>query len=258
MGKEKNKTNPYVLFLIAAVLVVAAWLMRSFPILVFVALSPLFAIADHAEEDNIRNKLDLVGVALALGFWAAHFFETSSITWSMFQAIAFTLAFVVYAFARQNLGARLGKLPLVLFWLALEYLFLKLPPFKTESLFLADGLALKPDWFRWTIQTGYIGVSCWILFSNLIFYHAAFQKGFQLPYAIGFCVVVAAPLIYSYTLNEPGIERGTMEALYAHLEQPQDIPAFYLGKGEWTARTAAWISVLIVLFALVKSNTRKK
>jgi len=254
MGKQKSKPNVYLLFAIGTSLLVAAWLMRSFPLLIFAGLAPLFAISDHAEEDRIWNKLELVGVALAISLWAAHIFNTDFLIQSLIQCIALTLTFVTYTFARQNLGTRLGKLPLVLFWLALEYLFPKLRLHKEVS-FLADSLVLKTDWYRWTIHTGYLGVSCWVLLTNLLFYHAIFQRGVQIPYLVLFCLAIAAPIVYSYTLDEQGIGRLAMESLYANSEASTVV---YAERGEWIVRTATWVSGLIILFTIVKSNTRKK
>lgn len=256
MAKEKDKLNPYLLFSIGAILLVAAWLMRSFPILIFAALAPLMAIADHADEENSWNKMELVGVALALGFWAGHVFATSSVIYAMIQSILFALVFVLYAYVRFNLGSRLGKLPLVFFWLALEYVVLKSGQ-TSNATFLADSLAVKMDWIRWTGYTGYLGVSAWILLANLFLYQALLNRGLQLPYLVVFCLVVAAPIIYSYTLEDSGtIGRESMIQFYRGAVDTS-LPASYVEKAEWTARTAAWISVLIALFALVKSNTRK-
>lgn len=255
MAKEKNKINPYVLCLMASALLVAAWLMRSFPVVIFAALAPLFAISDHAANDNVWNKLELAGVALAIAIWTGHLFAAGAVVYSLLQAIAVTLTFVAYAFTRQSLGARLGKLPLLLFWLALEYAFLKLQA-ASYVVFLADSMQLKTDWFRWTEKTGYLGVSLWILLANLTFYHALFQNGFRLPFLLAFIVIVVAPIVYSYSLNNTAIDRTAMVSFYQG--GGGALPAFYLEKGEWIPRTSAWISVLIILFALVKNNTTKK
>lgn len=255
MAKEKNKINPYALCLLACALLVAAWLMRSFPVVIFAALAPLLAISDHAAKDNVWNKLELAGVAVAIAIWAGHLFAAGAVVYSLLQAIAVTLTFVVYAFTRQSLGARLGKLPLLLFWLALEYAFLKLQV-ASYVIFLADSMQLKTDWFRWTEKTGYLGVSLWILLANLAFYHALLQNGLRLPFLLAFAVIVAAPIVYSYTLSNTAIGRSAMVTFYQGNGGPW--PEFYVEKGEWIPRTSAWISVLIILFALVKNNTTKR
>jgi hypothetical protein len=254
MGKEKNRINPYVLGVAGAALLTGAWLMRSLPLFIFVGIAPLFALTDRAQKDNRWNKLELVGVALAISLWAGWIFATEFLVNALLEAIAITVVFVGFTFVRQSLGARVGKIPLILFWLALEYLFLKLH-FTNQVLFLADTLQLKKEWYAWTDQTGYLGLSLWILMVNFVLYLGSFQQGIRVPYLVLFIVLLIAPIIYSYTLtNESVLSRPAMEALY--YTNQSEMPV-YQDRGEWISRTAAWISVLIVLFAIVKHNTSK-
>lgn len=255
MGKEKNKINPYVLGVGAAALLTGAWLMRSLPIFIFVGIAPLFALTDHAQKDNRWNKLELVGVALAISLWAGWVFASEFVVNALLEAIAITVVFVGFTAVRQWLGAKLGKLPLILFWLALEYVFLKLH-FTNQVLFLADALQLKKEWYAWTDKTGYLGISLWILVVNFALYLGTLQQGIRVPYLVLFLVLLVAPIVYSYTLtNESVLGRAEMEVLY---QTNQAASSSYQDKGEWITRTAAWISVLIILFAIVKHNTAKK
>lgn len=256
MAKETNKINPYLLALIAVALLSAAWLMKSFPILIFAGLAPLFAITDYAQKENSWNKLETVGVALAISWWAGWMFAPTQIVASLVIAIALTLLFVIYAFTLQSLGQRLGKLPLILFWLALEYVVLKVK-LGNEVLFLADSLQLKTSWYQWTGETGYLGLSLWILLANLMLYHGILQKGVQPIFLVAFGVIVVTPIIYSLVLtNAEPITRTVMTSFYETNEI--SVPGVYSERGEWISRTATWISVLIVLYAAVKRNTSKK
>jgi hypothetical protein len=144
----------------------------------------------------------------------------------------------LFAVADRNDSLKqLGKLPLILFWLAIEYLMLK---FAGENgFFLADAVSSKPGWLRWTIYTGYTGASLWILVVNLCVYLALFRKW---QYAAILVIVIVGPILYSYSLPpDPGLR----------MEPHQ-------GNGEWIPRTAAWISVLILLSAFTKEFIRKK
>ena len=116
MAKENKKISsskvgyevgPWLLFFIATGLLIAGWLMRSFPVLIFTALAPLFAIADKAHtEDKFWNYAELVLIALTLSLLAGHLFQLSFLISSMIQAIGFTLAFVGYGFVHQSLGPK--------------------------------------------------------------------------------------------------------------------------------------------------------
>ena len=129
---------------------------------------------------------------------------------------------------------RLGKLPLILLWLAVEYIAL----WFGENFFLGRAFAEKEEWIRWATYTGFSGVSLWILIANLLLYRADFLDGRpKWIYAAVFVIVIVGPILYSYTLPpKPAIEV----------------------ENEWIARTAAWISVLILLSAFVKQFIRKK
>ncbi len=257
MAKKKHKQlNPLALAGMAAGLLIAAWLMQSLPVFIFVALAPLLAVAEQADEANIWNKAELIAIALSLGYWAASLFQMEGLVPALVQGIAFTLCFVAFAFAKKHLGTRLGTLPLLLFWLAIEYLLLKFSLFDRAA-FLADSLRLKSDWTKWTIHTGYLGISLWILLANFSLHRAFFQGKINWLFLIAFFVVIVAPFGYNISLNTAGINREALETLY-DIGAIDLLPAQYINRGEWTSRTAAWISVLILLFALVKSNTRKK
>src|SRR6186713_2679064 len=126
MAKE-NKLNPFILFLIATLLLTASWLMKSFPIFIFAGFAPLFALTDQIKKEEVFwESFEWILMALCISFFAAHFFSIHQLTAVFIQAIAFTLSFIAYKFAKQNLGDRLGKLPILFFWLGLEYIFLKL------------------------------------------------------------------------------------------------------------------------------------
>jgi apolipoprotein N-acyltransferase len=266
MAKENKRTaaakggyevNPWLLFFIATALLVTSWLMKSFPILIFVALSPLFALADKIHsEDKFWNYAELILIALALSLLAGHIFQLQYLIVSMIQAIGFTLAFVGYGFVHQSLGPRAGKITIIILWLAIEYIFLKLQ-WPADSLFLADAIQLKTDWLNWTFHTGYLGSSLWILLANLILYLAVFKSGrINWIWLILFLGLLAAPILFSFTSELSGINREEMITLYSNTLG--DLKTVYLKRGEFIPRTAAWISVLIFIFALVKNKTQKK
>lgn len=250
--------HAWILFALAAALLTAGWLMQPFPILIFVGFAPLFAITDQAKiHTSPWNRFELILLALGISFFAAVFYDTSTLVFVLAQAIAFTLAFVGYSFAYQSLGSRLGKFTIIFFWLALEYLFLKLPWAKQDSIFLADALKLQPNWLNWTYHSGYLGASLWILCVNLVFYKSFFyKKTFNVYLFILAILMVAAPILTSYQIEPDGISREQMIALYS--QETLGSEDQYFKRGELVARTAAWISVLIILLSFVKNQTRKK
>jgi hypothetical protein len=254
MAKKTSKANPYLLCVMGAVLLGAAFLMGPFPVLIFAGLAPLFAIVDHSEGDFFWNKLELVGAALFVGFFAAHVTHSERVVPALLQAIAYTIGFGAYNFTHQSLGTRLGRIPLIAFLLSLEYVGLKSGA-GSSMVFLADALRFKPEWVRWTFETGYLGISLWILAANHLLYLGLFRKGWSPGWLIGFVIAVIGPIVYSYTLTIKGVDRTTMLLLY---QQVASGAGQYSLSGEWIPRTAAWISALILVFAFVKSYIQKK
>jgi hypothetical protein len=256
MVKENkgHRINPYILFATATALLSAGFLMRSFPVLAFAGLAPLFAITDHTTDNNFWNKLELIWVSIIIALFAWYQFDFGMALPVLLQGIAITMAFGAYTYSRKGLGAGLGKLPLILFWLATEYLLLKFFADK-PVFFLADAVYGKTDWLRWTNSTGYLGASLWILTANFALYLGLFQKGLRVAYLVIFLIVIVGPIFYSYTLQSDYVARLNMLLLY--MNDPASAEG-YNARGEWIPRTAAWISVLILLSAFVKDNIRKK
>jgi apolipoprotein N-acyltransferase len=258
MAKKNNLIqNPWVLFTIATLLLSAGWLMKSFPILIFVGFAPLFAISDQAKDHtSLWNRFELILLSLTLCLFSARLFDTQWLVVVLAQAIVFTLSFVGYSFAYQSLGNKLGKFTVIFFWLGTEYLLLKLP-WSENTLFLADALLLQSTWLTWTYHLGYLGASLWILVVNLIFYLSFFHKkefnGYYLAFGIALTIL---PILFSYQSESLGISRNEMITLYT--QGTSDVTTNYAKQGELIARTAAWISVLIILLSLVKNKTRKK
>ena len=258
MAKKNNAIwNPWGLFALSSVLLVAGWLMKSFPALIFVGIAPLFAISDHANTSkNPWNRFELILLALAGALFAGILFDLHLLVLVLAQAIALTLTFVGYSFAYQHLGSRLGKFTIIFFWLGIEYLFLALP-WREQTIFLADSLNLYPDWTKWTHHVGYLGISLWILIVNLVFYLSFFQtKTFQVYLFILAIILIILPPLLSYQLDTPGVNRLQMISFYTNESNILDAQNFM--QGEVVAKTSAWVSVLVVLLSFVKYQTQKK
>jgi hypothetical protein len=251
---ESERINIWWLFLGGSLLLSAGWLMRSFPIFMFIGLAPFFAILDHTlESENFWEHAETILMGLAISFFAAFLFDTSSMVTVLILAIVFTLPFIGFAFIHENLGARTGKFIIIFIWLGLEYLIIKLQ-WPAKAFFLADSLSNWPSWFRWNSETGYLGASAWILASNWLVYTGVLRNGLNWPLIILAVIVIAGPMVYSLTIEAKPIFRETMMELYS---REAALTKGYAAKGELVARTCAWVSVLILLFAGVKSRISK-
>jgi len=260
----KNNSNPFqnvlVLFATATFLLSAAGLMKSFPVLIFTGLAPLFAISDSAKDKSTPwNHIELILLALTISLFCTSFFDTQKIMFVLAEAIMLALAFAGYAFSYQSLGTRLGKFTIIFFWLALEYLMLKLP-WRNDFFFLADTFQLQASWWKWNANLGYLASSLWVLIVNLIIYIALFKNSTINWLMVLFAfLLVTVPIVYSvYYIEIPGVNREQMIALYSNSSTNTTFSENYTNRAELVSRSAAWVSVLIILLALVKNKIKKK
>lgn len=253
---KKTSHSPLLLLAVSTVLLTAGWLMAPFPVLIFLGLAPLFALADRSGPGSpILERMEFILLALGTSWCAFAFFREESVVAALVGAILFTLAFVAHAWVWQTLGMRTGKITIILFWLTLEYGFLKL--FPENGMFLADTLQLQDSWTRWTVHTGYLGSSLWILLVNWCWYQTfLYDKSIHWGWLAAGILLWCGPVVYSYMLTESPITRQDMINLYRGYTTQADVS--YLAHGEFIVRTAAWLSTLILLFTFVKSQTAKR
>jgi hypothetical protein len=268
MARNPRRFPPYVLAAASVALLTGGWL-APFPLLIFLGLAPLLTFAETSDKPSspsidlrgqtsgtgILEKMEWVLLALTLPLVLIAFMRQESLVLALVMGIAWTLVFVAHAWVRQTLGIRTGKITLVLFWLALEYVCVKLAP--GQTIFLGDSLGEQGEWTRWTAYTGYLGSGAWILMVNITVYKAFLDEpGFSWGWLLTGLLVLVGPAFFSQTLPDSPVTRETMIKLYeGHTIDGADA---YLARGEWVVRTAAWISLLILLFTAVKSQTRKK
>lgn len=257
MAKKSNSIiSPWILFTAGTILFTAGWLMKSFPLLIFVGIAPFFAIVDQGKEDDrFWNLSELILAGLTISFFAAHLFQVQFLVAAISQSIALTLAFVGYAFAYQSLGNRLGKFTIVIFWLGIEYILLK-TPFRNQIIFLADALQLQSGWQQWNVNTGYLGSSLWILITNLFIYLGILKEGRINWMWVGLSILfIGGPIAFSLMSEGASITRTNMLTLYNG--DGTLLSKEYMERGELIPRTAAWVSGLLILVSLVKNKTKK-
>jgi apolipoprotein N-acyltransferase len=162
--------------------------------------------------------------------------------------------FTIFFFMQQWTDKRLNKLALIFFVLAMEYLFLKLMT-DSNPVFLADLLKYKTNWTRWNIFTGYTGATLWILLSNLLFYQAFFKQE-KINWLASFVAVltVIIPIVYSLSHANMSLEKADVINFYSNNSVMNPT---YSERGELISRTGVWVSVLIIIFTLIKGMTKK-
>ncbi len=252
----KNHKLPLaLLFATGTFLLGMAWLMQSFPVFAFFGIAPFMAIVyGHKKETSVWNSLELILLGLSVSFFCATFFALDRLVEVIFLSMVFSLPFLGVSF-RRTLGQGAGLLAMILFWLALEYIGLKIA--SGHTIFLADLMRLKPEWVRWNTTTGYLGSSLWILLCNALLFKAWLAQGkFNALFFFLFMTAVISPIAYSYTLSASAVDKAQMIRFY--LNDAQGLSGAYVRNGEWIPRTAAWVSVLMLLYSFVRNRTTRK
>src|SRR5438046_10304955 len=105
MGKNKASLKPWVLFVLSAVLLSAGLAMKPFPLFMLIGFAPLFAIADHVKEDDaFWTNIEFILLSLGAAYFAAFGFDQKHIVGAIVHGIIFTLAFLGFNYAHQQLG----------------------------------------------------------------------------------------------------------------------------------------------------------
>jgi hypothetical protein len=252
MNIYRVKQTPVALFVLSQLALLIAFAWKDFPVCIFFFLAPVFALMDHRSGIKDLYLAFLVAIITTLCFayvmdqgrllaWAIYFFCMAAI-------LAFYLAMDKFA------QGRLNKFALVFFILGMEYLFLKFAATK-EPAFLADLLGNKTSWTRWNIFTGYSGATLWILLVNLLFYNALLKEAKIHWGQLTLCILlIASPIVYSLSVTHNALTKGDVLGFY---QTSTSDYAVYRQYGEFISRTGAWVSVLIIIFTLIKGTTKK-
>lgn len=248
--------NPVRLFIIAQILLLIAFVWRDFPVFIFFAFAPLFALIDHPAALKDSYLPFLVAVVTAFIFYYVmrqSMYKTSVISWIIYFT-ALATVFTAYILLQRWTNNRLNKFALIIFILAMEYLFLKFM-LKPTPVFLADLLKYKMAWTRWNVFTGYSGATLWILLSNLLFYQALFkEEKINWAMCIVASLVVAGPIVISVLSTGTALAKADILSFYSNSGY---VNSTYSQHGELISRTGAWVSLLIIIFTLIKGTTKK-
>ena len=188
-------------------LLVFAWPVSAFTLLIFVAWVPLLFIADK-ELNRIRFFLFAY---LSMLIWNA------GTTWWIWNATApgaigaiiansFLMSVPLWGFHifKTKYGNNTGYISLIVFWLSFEYVHLNWQ-LSWPWLTLGNVFATHTDWVQWYEFTGASGGSLWVLLANVIIYNAYKNRDNKkrLKAAILTIAILLLPVALSYFVHPP-------------------------------------------------------
>lgn len=251
--EKKNNPLPWLLLLLSLFCLIAGWLLLA-PLLFF-WLALLLKTYDLSKPQKI-TWWKLAGIVLAYmlaGTGIVKLIQAPFTIITVFQAVLLSGSFILYHFIDNSLPDRFPKFHLVLFWFAGQYICLSVFP-SPALFFIADAPSMPVSWVTWNTKTGFLGGSLWIFITNLLIYKSfpARKPANWLFIALA-ALSAVAPVLISFRTSAAALKATDMLLLYQGGSAQNDYAKF----GEVIARTAAWISILIIIFTLVKLKTQK-
>ena len=177
--------------LLTGLLLALSWPARGFPFLVFFAFVPLFWVEDRLLARRGENR----AVVFLLYAWVAFFvFNLLTTWWIMFATVPGMIAAVVLNatfmaipwwlmhLSRRILPSAQGPLPVIIFWMAFEFLHARWE-LSWSWLDLGNVFAAYPAWVQWYSATGTAGGTLWVLTVNILLFF--FIRQFVLESFVG-------------------------------------------------------------------------
>jgi hypothetical protein len=179
-----------------------------------------------------------------------------SINFGIFLSFAFFAFWLTDTYARN----RLGLFTVLLFYAGFEYISLLFVP-EYAHMLMGASLENYPDLQRWNPGTGLTGVSIWILAFNIglyyVFFHnnAIFRGIIRWRSLIAVLILTVLPAMISiwFYSDQIPLTAGQVQQQFTGVLNSRN----FAEAGEIAGRTCAWISVFIILYALVKRKVGK-
>jgi hypothetical protein len=262
---EKNKQPfAWALAIAAILLFQAGWWIPQFPVFLFFAWIPLLAIVPLLSQGS-NSPLVMWGAGtmiLALSFAGkALAIHEAQVLEGLWVGVLMGIIFLLYGFTQKYAKNRLGVFSLLIFWLGVEYLLISLA-WVDLRLLLPYGFHQKESWIGWTYYLGWQGISLWVGMVGVLWYNALLAGGgilkgrlrllrFVLP-----ILLMLLPMVWVL----PEVEPITLEMVISRqaVTSAPQVGGKYAESGEFIGRTAFWIAIFMLLFALVKAKTQRK
>ena len=229
-------TIHFLLAILSALLLSAAWPINGFTFIIFGALIPLLFLENSIRLSDFKRRGLLVFGYSYLTFLLWNLLITwwlinSSLIGMLFANICnsffYAIIFTCFSWAKTRLPNRSAYLFLIALWLAFEKLHLSWD-FSWTWLNLGNVFSENIYWIQWYEYTGVFGGSLWVLVINVWLFHVFKNHNTILGYKplarkmIAPLIFIALPIAFSLYLYEK-VEEGS-EDIKVLLLQPNIDP----------------------------------
>ena len=226
----------FLLAILSALLLSAAWPINGFTFIIFGALIPLLFLENSIRLSDFKRRGLLVFGYSYLTFLLWNLLITwwlinSSLIGMLFANICnsffYAIVFTCFSWAKTRLPNRSAYLFLIALWLAFEKLHLSWD-FSWTWLNLGNVFSENIYWIQWYEYTGVFGGSLWVLVINVWLFHVFKNHNTILGYKplarkmIAPLIFIALPITFSLYLYEK-VEEGS-EDIKVLLLQPNIDP----------------------------------
>ena len=217
-------TIHFLLAILSALLLSAAWPINGFTFIIFGALIPLLFLENSIRLSDFKRKGLLVFGYSYLTFLLWNLLITwwlinSSLIGMLFANICnsffYAIVFTCFSWAKTRLPNRSAYLFLIALWLAFEKLHLSWD-FSWTWLNLGNVFSENIYWIQWYEYTGVFGGSLWVLVINVWLFHVFKNHNTILGYKplarkmIAPLIFIALPIAFSLYLYEK-VEEGSKD-----------------------------------------------
>ena len=217
-------TIHFLLSILSALLLSAAWPINGFTFIIFGALIPLLFLENSIQLSDFKRKRLLVFGYGYLTFLLWNILITwwlinSSLIGMLFANICnslfYAIIFTCFSWAKKRLPNRSAYLFLIALWIAFEKLHLSWD-FSWTWLNLGNVFSENIYWIQWYEYTGVFGGSLWVLVINVWFFHIFKNHNTILGYKplarkmIAPLMFIALPIAFSLYLYEK-VEEGSKD-----------------------------------------------
>lgn len=217
-------TIHFLLAILSALLLSAAWPINGFTFIIFGALIPLLFLENSIRLSDFKRKGLLVFGYSYLTFLLWNLLITwwlinSSLIGMLFANICnsffYAIIFTCFSWAKTRLPNRSAYLFLIALWLAFEKLHLSWD-FSWTWLNLGNVFSENIYWIQWYEYTGVFGGSLWVLVINVWLFHVFKNHNTILGYKplarkmIAPLIFIALPIAFSLYLYEK-VEEGSKD-----------------------------------------------
>ena len=217
-------TIHFLLSILSALLLSAAWPINGFTFIIFGALIPLLFLENSIQLSDFKRKRLLVFGYGYLTFLLWNILITwwlinSSLIGMLFANICnslfYAIIFTCFSWAKKRLPNRSAYLFLIALWIAFEKLHLSWD-FSWTWLNLGNVFSENIYWIQWYEYTGVFGGSLWVLVINVWLFHIFKNHNTILGYKplarkmIAPLMFIALPIAFSLYLYEK-VEEGSKD-----------------------------------------------